>query len=48
MIDDSPRNIEAARALGLSTVLFQSPEALRAELEAVGLLSPGGGPTASG
>jgi 2-haloacid dehalogenase len=39
MIDDSPRNIEAARALGMPTVLFRSPEALRRELEDAGLLA---------
>jgi 2-haloacid dehalogenase len=47
MIDDSPRNIAAARALGIPTVLFESPEALRAELEAVGVLAPRGS-TAAG
>ncbi|HEY1713710.1 MAG TPA: HAD family phosphatase [Solirubrobacteraceae bacterium] len=46
MIDDSPRNIAAARALGMPTVLFESPEALRAELEGAGVLAPGS--TASG
>ena len=46
MIDDSARNIAAARALGMPTVLFQSPEALRAELEEAGVLAPGS--TASG
>ena len=39
MIDDSARNIEAARALGMPTVLFRSPEALRAELEDAGVLA---------
>jgi 2-haloacid dehalogenase len=39
MIDDSPRNIEAARALGMPTVLFESPEALRRELEEAGVLA---------
>ena len=38
MIDDSLRNIEAARALGMATVLFRSPEALRQELEDAGVL----------
>ena len=48
MIDDSARNIEAARTLGLATVLFESPEALRTELEALGLLAPAGGSTGPG
>jgi 2-haloacid dehalogenase len=39
MIDDSARNIEAARALGMATVLFSSPEALRAELRSAGVLA---------
>jgi 2-haloacid dehalogenase len=47
MIDDSSRNIEAARAIGLRTVLFESPEALRVQLEDAGVLAPTG-PTASG
>jgi 2-haloacid dehalogenase len=38
MIDDNPRNVEAARALGMPAVLFESPEALRAELEDAGVL----------
>jgi 2-haloacid dehalogenase len=46
MIDDSARNIAAARALGMPTVLFESPEALRAELEGAGVLPRGS--TASG
>jgi 2-haloacid dehalogenase len=37
MVDDAPRNIEAARAMGMATVLFKSPERLRAELIALGL-----------
>jgi 2-haloacid dehalogenase len=37
MIDDSPRNIEVAARLGMATVLFHSPEQLRAELVALGL-----------
>jgi 2-haloacid dehalogenase len=47
MIDDNPRNIEAARALGMPTVLFQSPAALRRELEDAGVLAPSE-PTACG
>jgi 2-haloacid dehalogenase len=38
MIDDNPRNIEAARALGMPAVLFESAEVLRAELEDAGVL----------
>ncbi|MGZ4169243.1 MAG: HAD family hydrolase [Solirubrobacteraceae bacterium] len=38
MIDDNPRNISAARALGMPTVLFDSPEGLRTALEEAGLL----------
>lgn len=37
MIDDAPRNIAAAAQLGMATVLFQSPQRLRAELVAFGL-----------
>jgi 2-haloacid dehalogenase len=40
LIDDSARNIAAARALGMPTVHFQSPESLRQALEAAGLLAP--------
>ncbi|MFL5860141.1 MAG: HAD family hydrolase [Solirubrobacteraceae bacterium] len=40
MIDDSERNIEAARALGMPTVLFKTPEGLRGALEEVGVLGP--------
>jgi len=40
MIDDNPRNIDAARSLGMPTVLFQSPEALRVELQDAGVLRP--------
>ncbi len=47
MIDDNPRNVEAARSLGMATVLFTSPEALRAELAQAGVLAPRG-PTAAG
>jgi 2-haloacid dehalogenase len=39
LIDDSARNIEAARALGMATIHFQSPEALREALEQAGVLS---------
>ncbi|MGZ4296933.1 MAG: HAD family hydrolase [Solirubrobacteraceae bacterium] len=42
MIDDSERNIEAARALGMPTIHFQSPEALRRALEEAGVLGPDG------
>ncbi len=37
-IDDNPRNAEAAEALGLHGIHFRSPELLRRELEALGLL----------
>jgi 2-haloacid dehalogenase len=36
--DDSPRNIEAARASGLRAELFRDPAGLRATLSAAGLL----------
>jgi 2-haloacid dehalogenase len=38
MIDDSERNIETARSLGMQTVHFQSPPQLRAALTRLGLL----------
>ncbi|HEX3761195.1 MAG TPA: HAD family phosphatase [Kofleriaceae bacterium] len=37
-IDDSPRNVAAAAALGLHAIHFRSPAALRAELTALELL----------
>lgn len=37
-IDDSAINVEAAASLGLRAVLFESPEQLRKELQAAGLL----------
>ena len=37
-IDDSQRNLETARQLGLQTLHFTSPEALRRDLEHLGLL----------
>ncbi len=40
MVDDNPRNIAAAAALGMPTVLFESPERLRRALEEHGLLGP--------
>ena len=36
-IDDSPTNVEAARAFGMRAHRFEAPEALRAELRAAGL-----------
>ncbi len=39
MIDDSARNVLAARNLGMATVQFQSAEDLRQRLEAAGLLT---------
>jgi 2-haloacid dehalogenase len=41
LIDDSARNVKAARALGMPTVHFRSPEALRQALEETGVLAPG-------
>lgn len=41
-IDDVDRNVQAAQALGFNAVRFRNPEALRAELHAMGLeLRPG-------
>lgn len=37
-IDDNPRNAAAAAALGIHGIHFRSPEQLRRELEAVGVL----------
>ena len=39
-IDDVPRNVEAARALGMTALLFRSPPELRADLAARGLVAP--------
>lgn len=36
-VDDSPRNIEAARAMGFRAHLFREPEALRADWRSLGL-----------
>ena len=47
LIDDSARNIAAARELGFGTIQFRSPEQLRAELETMGLLPPGSLPALS-
>ena len=41
LIDDSARNIAAAQALGMPTVHFESPEALRRSLEEAGVLNGG-------
>lgn len=41
MVDDNPRNVAAAAALGMPTVLFESPEGLRRTLEEHGVLRPG-------
>jgi 2-haloacid dehalogenase len=40
MVDDNPRNIAAAAAIGMPTVLFESPEGLRRVLEQRGVLAP--------
>ena len=37
-IDDNPKNAEAAAALGIHGIHFRSPELLRSELQALGLL----------
>ena len=37
-IDDNLRNVQAAQAVGLHTIHFQSPEQLREELAALGVL----------
>jgi 2-haloacid dehalogenase len=39
-IDDSPRNVEAARGLGFSAIHFTSADALRRELGDMGILVP--------
>jgi 2-haloacid dehalogenase len=41
-IDDLPRNVEAAKTLGMHGILFSDPSALRNALVKVGLLSPAG------
>ena len=38
-IDDAPRNVAAARELGMDAIRFVSPEQLRGELQQRGLLS---------
>lgn len=40
MIDDSPRNLEAARGVGMRTVQFESPATLRRSLIELELLDP--------
>ena len=37
-IDDSPKNVAAARAVGMQAIEFESPERLRQSLEEAGLL----------
>ncbi len=39
-VDDSAVNIEAARRLGMTALLFTGPEQLRGDLAALGLVSP--------
>lgn len=41
-IDDADSNIEQANKMGFATILFESPEQLRAELRGLGLLPMGG------
>jgi len=38
LIDDSPKNVAAARGVGMQAILFESPAALRERLRHVGLL----------
>jgi len=38
-IDDRPGNVAVARTVGMRAVRFESPQVLRAQLEAKGLLS---------
>jgi 2-haloacid dehalogenase len=38
-IDDHPANVEAARALGMKAIQFETPAQLRAELDQKGILS---------
>lgn len=40
-IDDAPINIEAARRIGFTGIVFTSAEQLRTDLEGLGILSPG-------
>ena len=42
LIDDSTRNVEAARAFGMQAVRFRSPAQLRSWLERAQALAPGG------
>jgi 2-haloacid dehalogenase len=39
-VDDSPANVEAARGLGMTGLLFTDADRLRADLAALGLVSP--------
>jgi len=39
-VDDAPRNVEAARTLGMDAIRFEDPEALRRALEARGIRIP--------
>ncbi|MGH2873311.1 MAG: HAD-IA family hydrolase, partial [Solirubrobacteraceae bacterium] len=41
LIDDADENVRVARALGIRTVRFRSPQRLRARLRREGLLPPG-------
>jgi 2-haloacid dehalogenase len=42
MVDDSARNVESARRVGMQAVRFTTAEALRRRLEGIGLLAPAG------
>jgi 2-haloacid dehalogenase len=42
MVDDSARNVESARRVGMQAVRFTTAEALRRRLEGMGLLAPAG------
>jgi 2-haloacid dehalogenase len=39
-IDDSPKNVAAARSVGMQAIQFESPAVLRKRLETAGLLDP--------
>ena len=47
MIDDAPRNVAAAEAMGMAAVRFESPAQLRRALVDAGLLAAGAGSAAA-